>query len=72
MSRAFVKDDDPQWLHDIQPSMNALCAFLRRENNGRIITEKSSHSRDGIEYHVMSNGLAYFINDKGQWEVSLE
>ena len=72
MSRAFVKDDDPQWLHDIQPSMHALCAFLRNENNGRPIHEQSSYIESGREYHVMSNGLVYFINEKGQWEVYLD
>ena len=72
MSRAFVKDDDPQWLHDIQPSMHALCAFLRHENNGRIISEKNHFTREGIDYHIMTNGLTYFINTKGQWEVYLE
>ena len=72
MSRAFVKDDDPQWLHDIQPSMHALCAFLRHENNGRIIQEKSSYTIGDTEFHIMSNGLTYFINGKGQWEVYLD
>ncbi len=34
MSQAFVKEGDEQWLHEIQPTMNALIVYLTRENNG--------------------------------------
>ncbi len=34
MSQAFVKESDEQWLHDIQPILNALVVYLTRENNG--------------------------------------
>lgn len=69
MSQAFVKEDDEQWLHDISPTMPALVNYLTRQNNGiRVYSLKSSISAKGNELHHMSNGLNYYVNDKGQWE----
>ncbi len=34
MSQAFVKEEEEQWLHDIQPTVNALIVYLTRQNNG--------------------------------------
>jgi hypothetical protein len=41
MSRAFMKESDDQWLHDVAPTVNALLIYLTRENNGiRVYEEK--------------------------------
>ena len=69
MSQAFVKENEEQWLHDIQPTMNALIFFLTRENNGIRVYEQKSFvdPKDGREVHVMSNGLSYSKDDEGKW-----
>lgn len=68
MSHAFVKEDDEQWLHEIAPTMTALINYLTRQNNGvRVYEIKNSFSKDGKELHHMSNGLQYYIDEKGQW-----
>lgn len=69
MSKAFQKDDEARWLHEIAPSMRTLVAFLTNEN-GRIIVEKRSYydEETKTEYHVMSDGLTYFINESGNWD----
>ncbi|MBL7698130.1 MAG: hypothetical protein JNK79_08225 [Chitinophagaceae bacterium] len=68
MSHAFVKEDDEQWLHEIAPTMTALINYLTRQNNGvRVYEIKKSFSKDGKELHHMSNGLQYYIDEKGQW-----
>ena len=71
MSQAFVKENEEQWLHDIQPTMNALIVYLTRENNGIRVYEQKSFidPKDGREVHVMSNGLAYAKDDGGKWFV---
>jgi len=71
MSQAFVKENEEQWLQDIQPTMNALIVYLTRENNGIRVYEQKSFvdPKDGREVHVMSNGLAYAKDDVGKWYV---
>jgi hypothetical protein len=34
MSQAFVKENDEEWLHDVQPTLNALIVYLTRQNSG--------------------------------------
>ncbi len=71
MSQAFVKESDEQWLHDIQPTLNALIVYLTRENNGvRVYEQKAVMSeKEGREAHTMSNGLTYAKDDEGKWYV---
>lgn len=69
MSQAFVKEGDEQWLHEIQPTMNALILHLTRENNGIRVYEKRKYinPKDGKEVVEMSNGLAYSKDNEGRW-----
>lgn len=69
MSQAFVKEEEAQWLHDIQPTMNALINYLTWQNNGIRVYEKSSeHSvKHGRSIHHMSNGISYIHNEDGKW-----
>ena len=71
MSQAFVKESEEQWLHDIQPTLNALIVYLTRENNGIRVYEVKSHVRpkDGKEIHLMSNGLSYAKDLEGRWYI---
>ena len=71
MSRAFVKEDgDEQWLHDVQPTLNALIVYLTRENNGvRVYEQRTVVRPEGLEVHHMSNGLAYAKDKDGKWYV---
>ena len=71
MSRAFVKENEDQWLEDIPPTVHALIAYLTRENNGNRIYEKRTLFSSGLgkEVHEMSNGLFYSINDESKWFV---
>jgi hypothetical protein len=71
MSQAFVKEEDSQWLHDIQPTLNALIVYLTRENNGVRVYEQKVYTdpKDGKEVHVMSNGLSYTKNKEGRWDI---
>ena len=60
MSQAFVKESDEQWLHDIQPTLNALVVYLTGENNGiRVYEIKNFIDKNGNDIHEMSNGLSY-------------
>ena len=71
MSRAFMKESDDQWLHDVAPTMSALLTFLARENNGiRVYEEKRYPGADGREVYEMSNGLAYTRDEHGKWCVA--
>ncbi|HVG41292.1 MAG TPA: hypothetical protein VM888_06750 [Chitinophagaceae bacterium] len=72
MSQAFVKESDEQWLHDVQPTMNALIVYLTRENNGIRVYEKGKgiSKKDGREVVHMSNGLSYAKDDEGKWFVA--
>jgi hypothetical protein len=71
MSQAFVKESDEQWLHDVQPTINALVVYLTRENNGIRVYEKRSFSdpKTGKEMHEMSNGLTYSKDEQGKWYI---
>jgi hypothetical protein len=71
MSQAFVKEEDSQWLHDIQPTVQALVLYLTRENNGIRVYEQKFFVRpaDGKEIHTMSNGLSYTKGSDGRWEI---
>jgi len=69
MSQAFVKEGDEQWLHEIQPTMNALILYLSRENNGIRVYEKKRYmdGKTGKEVVEMSNGLSYSKDEQGRW-----
>jgi hypothetical protein len=69
MSQAFVKESDDQWLHDIPPTLNALIAYLTRENNGIRVYEIKNYSdtQAGKIVHVMSNGLSYSTDKDSKW-----
>jgi GTP cyclohydrolase II len=71
MSQAFVKESDEQWLHEVQPTLNALVVYLTRENNGiRVYEIKNfNDSKSGRQVHEMSNGLSYAKDEKGAWYV---
>ena len=71
MSRAFMKEGDDQWLHDVAPTLSALLIYLTRENNGiRVYQEKRFIDADGREVFEMSNGLSYVKDDEGKWKVA--
>jgi hypothetical protein len=71
MSQAFVKESEEQWLHDIDPTVNALIVYLTRENNGIRVYEQKNFVRpkDGKQIHVMSNGLSYSKDMDGRWQI---
>lgn len=71
MSQAFVKEEDAQWLQDLQPTMNALINYLTNENNGIWVYEQKNyfHPKEKREAHLMSNGLAYAKDDEGKWYI---
>ena len=71
MSQAFVKEGDAQWLHDVQPTLQALVIFLTSENNGiRVYEKSSSHDpKTGKQVHLMSNGMSYTKDDEGKWMI---
>lgn len=71
MSQAFVKEGDEQWLHEIQPTLNALILHLTRENNGIRVYERRQYvdPKTGREVHEMSNGLSYSKDKEGRWEI---
>lgn len=71
MSQAFVRESEEQWLHEVQPTLNALIVYLTRENNNvRVYEQKTSiHARNGREVHQMSNGLSYAKDNEGKWYI---
>ncbi|RYD51143.1 MAG: hypothetical protein EOP52_12145 [Sphingobacteriales bacterium] len=71
MSSAFVKEEDGQWLHDIDPTLPALINYLTRENNGVRVYERSRKNdpKTGREVLAMSNGLDYGIDENGRWAI---
>lgn len=71
MSQAFVKESDEQWLHEVQPTLNALIYYLTRENNGIRVYEQKIYidAKTGREVHSMSNGLSYAKDNAGVWYV---
>ncbi len=72
MSHAFVREGDEQWLHDIDPTLNALINYLTKENNGIRVYEKSVRTAANTQkqVHEMSNGLSYTVGSDGKWEVT--
>jgi hypothetical protein len=69
MSQAFVKESEEQWLHEVQPTINALIVYLTRENNGIRVYEKNNylHPKLGVQVYSMSNGLEYAKDENGKW-----
>jgi len=71
MSSAFIRESDEQSLSDLPPTMNALINYLTRENNGiRVYEIRRINTPSGEEVHVMSNGLGYFKNETGRWQIA--
>jgi hypothetical protein len=71
MSQAFVKESDEQWLHEVQPTLNALIVYLTRENNGIRVYEIKHYvdNKTGADIHDMSNGMSYSKDKEGKWYV---
>ncbi len=70
MSRAFVTEGDGPSLEDIPGSVQALIAFLTRENNGIRIQEKKQYTDpQGRQVYEMSNGASYIRDENGRWKV---
>jgi len=71
MGQAFVKEEDPQWLHDVPPTLNALINYLTGENNGIRVYEQKMyfHTKEKRDVHQMSNGLNYAKDDEGKWYI---
>ena len=71
MSRAFVKEQDEQWLHDILPSIDALINYLTSQNNNIRVYERNRYvdSINRNEIHEMSNGLSYTVDENNKWIV---
>jgi len=69
MSQAFVKEEDPQWLHDIPGTLGALINYLIRENNNVRVYQKRSFIQNDLEIFEMSNGLKYAKDEKGKWMI---
>ncbi len=71
MSSAFVRESEEQWLHEVQPSPEALAAYLTRENNGVRVYLKRNYfnAETGKEYYEMSNGLGYAKDEDSKWFV---
>ena len=70
MSQAFVKEEEGQWLHDVEPGLNALIVYLTRDNNDiRVYEKKNFLNADRKEVHEMSNGLSYSKDKDGKWFV---
>lgn len=70
MSSAFVKESEEQWLHDIDPTLNALNVYLTRENNGVRVYNKSikTDKKTSKEIYEMSNGLSY-SKENDRWVI---
>jgi len=73
MSQAFVKEEDEQLLHEIQPTVNALIVYLTRQNNGIRVYEKGTIYSETYNANIykMSNGLSYVHNAEGKWMMIL-
>jgi len=69
MSRAFTKEEDGQWLHEIPPTLPALIRYLTNENNGVGVYEKRNYldPKTGKEVYEMSNGFSYSIDENSKW-----
>ena len=66
-----MKESDEQWLHEIQPTLQALIVYLSRENNNIRVNLESSFidEKDEREKFKMSNGLIYSRDKENKWEV---
>lgn len=71
MSKGFVKEYDDVRLNEIPPSLNALQRYLTNESGGINVYEKKSFKDEatGREFHEMSNGVTYAVNDEREWYV---
>ena len=70
MSQAFVKESEEQWLHEVQPTIQALVVYLTKENNGiRVYETNTSMDKKKREVYKMSNGLEYAKDEQGKWEI---
>ena len=71
MSQAFVRESEEQWLHEIQPTMQALIVYLSRENNNIRVNLVNTilDEKDNREKYEMSNGLMYSRDKQNRWEV---
>jgi len=71
MSQAFVKEgDDNELLNNVQPTIYALMAYLKKQNNGRDVYRKQiTVDKQQHEVHEMSNGLSYILNDANEWQM---
>ncbi len=66
-----MREGEDQWLGDIAPTLTALIMYLTKENNGVKVYEKKNYRNDkDVQYHEMSNGLTYFRNEKGRWDIA--
>lgn len=72
MSSAFVKENEEQWLHDVQPSPEALILYLTKENNGIRVYMKRNfiEPKTSCEHFEMSNGLTYAKDKNSKWSVA--
>jgi hypothetical protein len=72
MSQAFVREQEPEWLHEIPGTMQALVNYLTRENNGIRVYEKRNYfdTKLNKEAFEMSNGLSYTKDADGKWCIS--
>ncbi|MCO5935455.1 hypothetical protein NAF17_07870 [Mucilaginibacter sp. RB4R14] len=71
MSSAFVKKGETRWLHEIDPSMNALLVFLQQENGGMRIYERKNYynATEGRNVYQMSDSLSYIKNNESKWYI---
>lgn len=71
MSQAFVKEEEPQWLHEIPGTVSALTNYLTKENNGIRVYERRVYFKEKLqkEVHEMSTGLEYTKDDDGKWYI---
>jgi hypothetical protein len=69
MSSAFIREQDEQWLHEVPPTLPALIYYLTKENNGIRVYEQRVTTDQNRTVHHLSNGLQYYLDDKGQWTI---
>ena len=63
-----VKENADEWLQYVDPSLNALIAYLSRLNDGIPVREHSSFTDEhGRKILVMSNGCSYTKNAQSKW-----
>ena len=70
MSQSFVREEDEQWLNDIPGTVSSLINYLTRQNNGiRVYEKRKSIDINGNEIFEMSNGVSYFKDTAGKWQI---